>query len=776
MVNGSDRLSSRFRTSFVGRSHERETLSESLLTSNFTIVRGPGGVGKTRLVAVVADDVSPSFADGVVHVAVDDVSDCSRLCAAISGAVGMRDSDPTTWQNLSHFLHARRVLLILDGCELLDRDCLVALQDLLESTDDLTIAATTRRLLHVDGARNLMLAPLSVPPADDEISAEVASRQDVESFDAVQLFVARARLVRPEFAATADNAETVAELCRRLDGLPLALELAAPWVRALSVEQILERMRQIPDFLRAGAGNVVPRHQTLSSLVEGTYELCSDTEKALWARLGIFAGSFDLNAVEAVCAGLGLDAIGVVDTVASLLDQSVLVVSEGAGSSRYRMLRIARDYAKRHVGDDSDELIEWHRAHFAAVVDRAVDRWAGPDQFRLVDQLQADYPNILIAIDAGLGHPATAIVSARMAADLWALWFIEGRLSEGRTVLGRVAASRHLDPHDPMRVRALYLNSYLCVLQGRIKAAEEVHDLAVSHDTGEDRINRGLRPHVEVIIGMGRDDVSEATSLVSQALDIYGEVDDPRARVWTLDAIGIAILAAALGGETARANDLGRRGVTECIDVGDVEWRGYIDYALGVDGWMRGDHDRARRAAVAVLGSSRDHLLVTHCIEMLAWCAARDRHFPRAAQLLGAADQRWEYLGGHHAGFWALSVHRDRCETEVRQELSAARYASEYGDGRRLTGDMIFELMTAGLGDSGRAASHEELPLTARELEVASLLADGRSNREIAVALTISPRTAESHVDHILTKLNLANRTQVATWVVARAARYDRSA
>ena len=771
MINASEHLSRRFHTSFVGRTREREALARSVTTSRLTVVIGPGGVGKTRLVLDVAAEVRASFPDGVFHVSLDDVSGVDILCAAVSRAVQMRDADSTTWPDLSGFLRARRVLLVLDGCELLDTGCLLALQDLLDSTDGLTIAATTRRFLHVDGALSVTLAPLPVPPADDRMSGRAVSDHDVRSYDSVELFTSRAQLVRPEFAVTAENAGSVAALCRRLDGLPLALELAAPWVRALSVEQIAARMDQIPDFPRAGSDAAAPRHQTLSSLVEGTYELCSEAERLLWSRMAVFSGSFDLDAVEALCSAPPLDPGRVIDVLASLLDQSVLVVDDSAGPSRYRMLRISRDYVTRHAGQVVETMVEDHRAYYAAVVDRGIRRWSAPGQIRLLRELELDYANIRAAIDAGLQHAESAVDSAKMATDLWVLWFIDGRLSEGRSVLAHIASSRHLDTGDMFRVRAMYLNAYLCVLQGQIRSARKLHKTATANDTDATGINAGLRLHVAAMIEMGQEDVLSATGLLSEAIDVYHAQADPRGRFLALDAIGIAVLLAGLGGESARAKALGARGLAECDELGDIVWRGYIDYALGVNGWMSGDHDRARREAVSVLRSSPDQLLATHCVELLAWCAAKERHLDRAAQLLGAADQRWERLGGHYSGFWGLSLHRRRCVDETRAGLGSSTFASAYAAGRRLGVEDVIGMVTTDTETAAGDWKTPETPLTTRELEVARLLADGRSNREIAASLTISPRTVESHVDHILTKLNLVNRTQVATWVVARTGR-----
>ena len=767
---GGSHILPRFSTTFIGRERETEDLARLVRANRFVGLVGPGGVGKTRLATVVAHLLSDECSDGTVAADLASSVTPDEVCAAIAGAIGMRDAHSATLSALIAALRDRNTLLLLDSCERLDPDCLLLLQDLLEASDKLAILATSRRALHVDGGLVMTLPTLPVPPTESEIREAGISAADIAPYAAVQLFVERARLVRREFAVTDDNARSVATLCRRLDGLPLAIELAASWVRVLSVDQIVERMHETLEFPRAGMGSIAPRHRTLSSLVAGTYVLCKPEERLLWSRMTVFHGTFDINAVEAVCGTPPLDRTDLLDTVAALVDQSVVVVDDIAGQSRYRLLRITRDYAADLL-EDRDLFIERHRIHFVGIVEAFTARWPGPGQLRLLNQLQLDYPNILVAIDSGLHHPDTAPASIRMAADLWNLWFASGRLTEGRTVLRRVVASPIADAQSVGHVRALYVNSYLCVLQGELRSARKLHEVATATlGARDDPLNRAMSYQVEAMIQMGEENPTESAALLDQAIETYAELDDPRARVLYMDAIGVAVLLAALTNDSVRANELGQRGLTACDEYGDVLWRGYIDYALGVNTWMERRYDAARAAALTALTSSPDELLVTHCIELLAWCGAREKHYESGARLFANADRRWNHLGGYFSGFRAIAWHRDRCLDETKQALGEELFNRAYSEGASLgLASLVDEAQALAAPESLPSRGIEERSqLTNRELEVAHLLAEGLSNREIAEALTISPRTAESHVDHILTKLNLPNRTQVATWMLAQ--------
>ena len=725
----------RYSTSFVGREREATELVNQVANNRFVGLIGPGGVGKTRLAAHAAPGLRQLFDEGLTTVDVVGTVTPAEFRARVADAIGLRDADVASLEALTDALRGRRALLVLDGCELFDSESRMTVQQLLDSSDTLSILATSRRALYVDGGVVLALAPLSVPPAEFELPETGMSPDEVGRYEAVQLFVERARLVRSHFDVTPANAASVARLCRRLDGLPLAVELAASWVRALSVDQIIDRMERSADFPRAGTTNIAPRHRTLGSLVAGTFDLCTPEEQTLWARMTVFRESFDLPAVEAVCGGTPLDGTDLLDTIASLVDQSVVVVDDTSGDSRYRLLRLTREYGATKLGNP-DDVRARHREHFDELMSEYVQRWPGPGQIRLLSQVRLDYANIMAAIDWGLHEPETVRASVRMAADLWCFWFAIGRLTEGRSVLGRVAAAPLLDATAVERVRALYFHSYLSVLQGDARSARKLHDTASASqsDVPSDALCRGLDLQLDAMIGMAVGDGNNPSASLDQAIATFAQGEDPRTAVMFMDAIGVSVLLAALRGQSDYANELGIRGLAASDENSDVIWRAYIQYALGVDAWLQHSFTKARTGALAALQVSPDELLVTHCIELLAWCATSQEDFTVAARLFGAADRRWRRIGGHFSGFSGISEHRDRCLAAARRGQTPEAFAAAYESGHRLTVDGI---VAQTVQEDSRVATvvpppQDASPLTHREHEVAVLVAEGLSNRDIA--------------------------------------------
>ncbi|MFM9695017.1 ATP-binding protein [Streptomyces europaeiscabiei] len=751
----------RYATTFVGREREKETLRHAVQSSRFVGLIGPAGVGKTRLVTEVAREWTGQYGAGVFVADVSDVREPKDLCSRIAAAVGIREPSSLSLKQIAEGLQQLEAVIVLDGSELLDVNAVTTVQELLQAGDRTRFVATSRRAIHVDGGTLMTLAPLPVPTS----SAWTASEAAV-GHASVRLFADRARLVRPHFSVTEKNADAVASLCRRLDGLPLAIELAASWVRALSVEQIIDRMHVSPEFPRAGTQNVAPRHRELRSLTAGTYQLCSEAERLLWCRLTVFEGAFDLAAVEAVCGAPPLDGLDVLDVLVSLVDQSVVMVDDLADPTRYRLLRVTRDYGNEKLDgtDNRQQLADRRMEHYERVLSRFTLDLPSPGQFRRLDQLQLDYPNIMAAIDHGLASSQVA-VAVHMATDLWNFWFASGRLTEGIGVLRRVLAvpSTNVEPAD--RVHALYVQAYLCVLRDEPRSAERLLQAAGSEGRGTgDELNEGLGLQVRAMVEMAYGRLDTAREMLGQALVIYERVDGTRARVLFMDASGVAVFLAAISGDSTQAQALAHRGLTACDEYEDVMWRGYIEYAQGVNAWIQNDLYSARQSALSILRSSHDQLLLTHCVELLAWCDSRGGWHQAAARLFGVADRMWSVLGGYFSGFRLVTEHRERCLEDSRGALGGPAFDKAYTEGGRLSREELLEAAS----EQGvvRPQKEPSTPLTARELEVAHLLTEGMSNRDIARNLAISPRTAESHVDHILTKLGLVNRTQVATWML----------
>lgn len=743
----------RYNTAFIGRVREMELLRQSLLTSRFTCILGPGGVGKTRLAAKSVAALPDHHVDGARFVDLSGVTEPHDLIAHIAAAIGMRDSTAVDLSLLLDYARDLSALLILDSCERLDTDCLLVIQDLIAAAGNLTVLAMSRRSMAVDGARLLTLAPLSTPPAG------VTDPRQLQEYEAVQLFVDRAQLVTPQYRLTTDQAKSVGALCKRVDGLPLALEFAAAWIRTLSVDQIIARMDVRPDFPRATSGS--PRHHTLEALTAGSFELCTRDEQILWTRLSIFEDSFELAAVEHVCSQPPLDRSHLLDLLASLVDQSVIVVDDAGTHSRYRLLNMMREQGRRKL--DAQELPELrarHLAHYESAL-RRINRTAEfVDEDDRLTRLTLDYSNTVAAVHHAMTDTCTAHTGLGMAAELLYFWFASGRLTEGRGLLRFAITSTSSVAAPLQRGLTLCVNAYLAVLQSEIRSARKLIELAASiGELRSDSFGAGLYIQVAAMVEVGAGNASIARAMLDEAIDIYGKLDDARSRIYLMDALGVATLVAGLAGDSQRAVEFADRGLDLSEAMGDRRMLGYIEYAQGVDRWVQNDADAAVEFGLKVLGYTRDRLLATHCVELLAWCAARRGQYVQAAKLFGAADRSWHFLGGTLSGFGRLKDHRgdtyDSCVTHLgADEFRLNREAGANTPWKDVPG-LIEE----------RAPSPKAVALavlTRREREIAELLAEGLSNRDIANRLTISQRTVETHVEHILAKLHLDNRTMVA--------------
>lgn len=749
-------------TTFIGREAEQSTLGSALEVSRFVTLVGPGGVGKTRLVSNLVERLAKRFPGGVFFADLAGVSDPAEFCARAAAALGMRDSGQVSPVLLREFMQDLEALIVLDSCDSLDSDCLLLLQDLVASGAQSTILATSRRALYVDGGQLVNLSPLSLPV---DTTPEVRL-SNVLGSESAKLFLARARLVRPGFTVAESQAPALSRLCHKLDGLPLAIELAAAWTRALSIEQIIERMTGHPDFPRAGAGAGAtdPRHRTLRTLTAGSYELCSDDEKLLWARLTIFENTFDLPAVEAVCGQPPLTSVDILDLLASLVDQSVVVADNVGDEVRYRLLRLIRDYGESRLDDVSERQVlqNRHLAYYEGSFNRLTTAFPGSSERERIERLRLEYPNILAAINYGLQDPDLSAGSLRMAAGLWFFWFAVGQLSEGRSTLGRVLASANTDAYPREREYALCIHAYLCALQSKLRSAEKLLELAASQAPTGDALNLALSFQVSGVVEAGHGRVSSARELLDKAIDAYKRVPGPTAEIFTMDAIGVAVLLAAFDRDNDRVADLSRTGLDLCDDFDDYMWRGYIEYALAVHDWIQNEATRARELALKVAGYVHDQLLMAHCIELLAWCAQQAGQNTRAAILFGGADRLWKFVGGHFSGFHNIGAQREESLGRCRDALGQKAFDLAYAEGFQTdTSDLLLQ-EAAGQGGSAGPEPDTAVRLTRREKEVAALLGRGLSNREIASELTISPRTAETHVENILAKFGLENRAQMA--------------
>lgn len=751
-------------TSFVGRRQARAGVKQALTNARLVTLVGVGGVGKTRLAMHVARELRRAFPDGVHVVELAEVRDAGLVPQAVAAALGLHDQtvrDATTV--LVDYLADKRLLLVLDNCEHLIDGCGALASTLLATAAGLRVLATSREPLAVLGEHVWPVPPLSVPAANEPLESS-------QRWESLMLFEQRAAAVSPGFTLGADNGAAVARLCQRLDGIPLAIELAAVRVRVLSVEDILTRLENRFQLLTTGYREAVPRHQTLRAAVEWSYELCTDVERLLWARCSVFAGEFGLDAAESVCAGEDLTNDEVFRGMMGLLDKSVLTRAADAPGARYRMLDTIRHYGQERLaaGGKVATVRRRHRDYYLGVAQRFDTESAGPRQDECIARLQAERPNMWAALDYCLTTAGETRTGLRLCGALWFYWIAGGFVREGRHWLDQALA---LDTDaSPERARALWLTGWIAICQGDATEAlsllEESRRLATQ--VGDDAVLTDALQALGCALEWN-DKPDLAMPLLDEAL-----VRHRASGQWT--APGLLVFAeraqaAALLGDTETAMALLREAETLCTPRGERWALSWTEWGVGLGWWQAGKPSQAARYLSPALQKKQeldDRLGIVCCVEMLAW-AAVDGDPHRAAVLLGATERMWELIGRPLFDTPTLLTWRDRACAGARKALGKQGFDSCHRQGAQMSRHDVMALALGKHAAPTRAAhpaaeSPPPSPLTKREREVTALVAAGKSNKQIAASLVISQRTAETHIENILAKLGFTSRTQIAAW------------
>lgn len=491
-------------------------------------------------------------------------------------------------------------------------------------------------------------------------------------------------------------------------------------------------------------------------------------ERLLWQRLSVFPGSFDLPAVEGVCAAERLASADVVDVLDGLVDKSVVSAIRSGTEMRYRMLESVREYGLeklRSLGAEAS-LRSLHRDHYSALCRDAWSHWTDADQPRWFDRLESDHHNLRAALDWCIENNQPD-VGCSMACNLWLYWEARGHLTEGRR---RLAALRQAhQSHDRARAKALWVEGYLALGQTDVEAAvpllEQSQELAAAiGDTESAAFATQYLGLAQLFLG----DLSGATALLEEAFERQQRIGQ-RAAAFTLSDVAATRM---LGGDPGGAVALYEKALAMTEDGGDPWTRAHCLWGLGMSAWLNGDASGAERAELEALrlsGELDERTGIALALEVLAWIATSDRRFERSARLQGAALSVWDSIPRHVPE--PLRGHATRCEQATRRAIGRDRYESLVEEGRGLE-----RVAAVALGLGREPASRVEksprgsrTALTPRELEVADLVARGMTDRDIAVELVISQRTAESHVQHILTKLGFRSRSQIAAWAAVKA-------
>ncbi|HEX6453535.1 MAG TPA: LuxR C-terminal-related transcriptional regulator [Trebonia sp.] len=740
-------------TRFIGRKRELAAVTDAVSQHRLVTLRGVGGVGKTRLALRAAAAERESFADGCWLVELSAVHDPGLLPRTISGTLRLpgqtTDGDPLT--TLAGHLSDRELLLVLDTCEHLVDACAELARVLLAAAPGLQILATSREPLGVPDENVLLIAPL-------EVTAEPGGGES----DAVALFVDRAQAAMEGFRLTPENSGGVTDLCRKLDGIPLALELAAVRLRSMPVEEILARLDNRFGILGTTRTNT-GRHRTLRSAVRWSYELCTPAGQRLWADLSVFPGSFDLAAAEHLCGPAALD------DLLRLVEKSVVQYDERAG--RYRMLDTMREFGAEQLAEraDADELRARHLDHYLDLVVRAAAATVGPGQADWMQRLQEEAHNLRDALGWSLRTPGQEAAGLRMTVGLRTFWLMAGKFSNGRTWHEK---ARQVCHGTSDHAWAVYGAAILAVQQGDLPTAGPLLDQAagLAADLGDE----DLAAHVCDARGIAAfyiGDLETAYARHEAAIAWYEKHGFSEA--FALSSYGRLASVCLLLFDIDRAIELCEEWLRRCERTGEQWGRGSALWVRGAGRWLAQDLDGAVADALACLEIKEalgDLHTITMSFDLLAVCYTGLGDYERAAVLYGAGDKYWKLLGAPiQMGPGYSNIRRSAGDT-AREQLGEEAYGTAYARG---TGLRLAEVMAVARGE--RPAVPEQhvpvRPLTPREKEIAALVAEGLGNREIAERLVLSKRTVDSHMEHIFTKLGFSSRTQVATWVLENASK-----
>jgi predicted ATPase/DNA-binding NarL/FixJ family response regulator len=749
-------------TSFVGRRSEMAAVKQALGQSRLVTLIGVGGVGKTRLVLSAASEVRRAFSDGVWFVDLSAVQDEALVASTVAGALRLQ-SRSRQWapSALARQLADQNILVVLDNCEQLRHACAVLVDTLLRDCPALRVLATSRQALDIAGEQLITVRPLATPAADNPPPVSVLPR-----YDAVVLFTERAQAVAPGFQLDAGNSAAVAALCARLDGIPLALELAAARLRVLSPQQLLERLVEHSRVLRSDSAVAPPRHRSLESLIDWSYGLCSPEERTLWARLAVFPGSFDVEAAEQVCGDDGVDGVPreqVLDLLTGLVDKSVLLTQLAPERMRYRLPETIRAFGRERLAAAGEEMAlrQRHRDYFATIY-LANEAWFGPRQRELMEGMLLEGDNYRAALNFCLSRRDEPTVSVRLVGAITAETMVHGFLSEGRYWMQRVLSV--VDEPSPELARLLWLDGWHALNQGDIEGGED--RLRAGRDLA-DRLG-ATAESVKAAVFLG-----EAALMRGDQLAAYDLLKAAAAGSDPSDPQGVVLATTRLGfvsflrGDVERAVSLCEKSIAVSGEHGESWHRAEALADLGIITWRGGDGERATELCLDALRIHRSFgnaVGTANALEILAWIAATERQPVRAARLLGAADALWHAMDA--APFPYLLDYQVECETAVRRALGERSFEAAHRAG---LDSPLAENAAFALGEVDEGAGTDvpalESALTRRERQIAELVANGLSNREIAASLVISRRTAEGHVEHILAKLGFTSRVQVAAWV-----------
>ncbi|MFI6482133.1 ATP-binding protein [Nonomuraea sp. NPDC050663] len=665
-------------TSFVGRTRLLATLKRHLNDSRLVTVTGIGGVGKSRTVLRLAHQMRAHYADGVWFADLARLQDAGMVKQTIASALGIADqSSRAAGETLSEWVADREMLLILDTCEHLIQGCAELVEELLEANPNLRIVATSRQSLHLTYERVVPVPPLQVPGDDPT--------ESLFTNESVQLFAARAGGVVPDFVLDETNIGSVAELCRRLDGIPLAIELAAVRLRALSVDQILALLADRFSLLAGASRTALPRHQTLRAAIGWSHELCAPEERLLWARLSVFAGDFELDAARFVCSDQRLASEDITDLVTGLVEKSILLIRSNHAGVRYKLIDTLAEYGEEWLDKlgETEHMRHRHLEYYLSLAERSEDAWSGPRQIYWFVRMRQEHDNVRIALEHALRTPGETLLALKLLSSLWFMWVCCGFVREGRTYLERALTANPLPSKE--RCKALWVLSYVRSAQGDSVAAQQA---AEQCSTEAVRVGDSkaviLASKMQGTAALLQGDLQKASALLGVAIEF--NTDNKELNPGLLPAIVELSIVLTAQGEFYEAESLLSDCLQVCQERGELFVSSYAHWALSVPRLVSGRALEALSSAQESLRIKRhfhDTLGTLIALETMARIYTALDEPGMAATLLGALQQNWISAGLPQLGAPFLTVDHEKCVKECQRALGDDGYRRAFDTGKR---------------------------------------------------------------------------------------------
>ncbi|HET9661471.1 MAG TPA: TIR domain-containing protein [Thermomicrobiales bacterium] len=680
-------------TPLVGRKRDLTSIVNLIHTDGARLVTltGPGGVGKTRLAIAAATELVNDFSGGAAFVDLGSLSDAGVVPAAIATALGLRDTSGRPLSDvLAEFFRSRQFLLVLDNFEHVLAAARIPAM-LLQACPNLVVICTSREPLRIRGEREQLVDPLTLPETGADLSIE-----QVRESEAVALFISRARDVKPQFELTAENASKVAEICRRLDGLPLAIELAAARIRLLSPAMLSNRLAHSLAILTEGARDAPDRQRTLRQTIAWSYDLLNPTEQLFFQKAAAFTGGFTLDAAEAVAVVPEDD---VLEIVTSLVDKHLLRQQEGwGGEARFTMLETIREFA-----DEQSPETEAHVSHahyYLQLAEQGASALFGPDLVAWLDQLEAERDNFRAAFDWFMTQ-GDIVAASRLAASLHFFWRIRGPVSEGRDWVEDILNSQDLPPRE-LHANLLLVAGDLANMQGDRERAIPLLDesLALARESGSASLVAwalGFRG----VAALGQSELASSRAFFEEALALRGYPGESALRTPILDNLGTI---ARLQGDLDLAMELHEQSLTLSRQIGFVWSTANIQAHLAHDACELGDYERAASLyndSMRQLWARREHREFAGALAGFAELLVLAGQAERAARLCGAADALLEAIGVNHVPAGQMSFDRAIVLAEI--DLGEEAFVAARTAGRTTAPDQILAEIERGIAHTPAA-------------------------------------------------------------------------